>query len=341
MLSEIKKLTGLPVLQERADGTLTHFASIDEVDASAVIFIEDIKHAESLQGKPVGLIITPEQLSHPSMQIVCEKPRQVFFSLVAHFSARALVPGIHPTAVVGNGVTIDLSAQIDAYAVLSDNVTVGAGTFIGAHTVLGESVHIGAETVIYPLVSIYHDVTIGDRCCIHSGAVIGADGYGFAEISEKLIKIPQIGRIEIGDEVEIGANTCIDRATLGKTLIENGVKIDNLVQIAHNVRIREHARIVSQVGIAGSTEIGRWVILAGQAGLADHITIADKVIVTAQAGIGKSLTEPGVYSGTPARPMREHYKILAYESKLDEMWQKLKLIEQKMKLYEENNSAKS
>lgn len=341
MLEEIKKITGFPVCNERADGTLLHFTSLEDADPHAVVFLEDIKHVAQLMNKKVGLIIAPEKLEHPAMQIVCEKPRQVFFSLVAHFSARPIVPCIHPTAVIGKGVLIHPTARIDAYAVLSDNVSVGAGASIGAHVVLGDSVRVGENTVIYPLVSVYHDVIIGKNCILHSGAVIGADGYGFAETPERLVKIPQIGRIEIGDDVEIGANTCIDRATLGKTLIENGVKIDNLVQIAHNVRIREHARIVSQVGIAGSTEIGRWVVLAGQAGLADHITIADKVIVTAQAGIGKSLTEPGVYSGTPARPMREHYKILAYESKLDEMWQKMKTIEKKLQAYEENDSTQS
>ncbi len=337
MREEIKKITGYPIINERADGTLTHFASADDATEGAIVFIDDMKHAAVLENKDVGLIITPEKLSYTSMQLVCDNPRKVFFSLVAHFSARSVTPGIHPTALIGRDSTIDSSASIGPYAVISDNVVIGAGTSIGAHCVIGNSVHIGENSLIYPLVSIYHDVIIGDRCIIHSGVVLGADGYGFAEESDALVKVPQIGSISIGNDVEIGANTCIDRATLGKTLVDNGVKIDNLVQIAHNVHIKEHSRIVAQVGIAGSTEIGRWVVLAGQAGLADHITIGDKVIVTAQAGIAKSLPEPGIYSGSPARPMKEHYKILAYESKLDEMWQKIKAIEQKLRAYEEND----
>ena len=335
-LSDIKKLTGLSVLNEREGAVFCCFAPADESTSDAIIFIDDMKHAASLEGKEIGLVITPQPLDLPIMQLVTDKPRQVFFTLVAHYSRKTALPGVHSTVIAGNGCSVSDKACIGPYTVLGERVTIGAGAVIHGHCQLGDDVTIGENTIIFPLVSIYHEVDIGSDCIIHSGVVIGADGYGFAETADKLVKIPQIGRIEIGNDVEIGANTCIDRATLGKTLIENGVKIDNLVQIAHNVRIREHARIVSQVGIAGSTDIGRWAVLAGQAGLADHIVIGDRVVLTAQAGIGKSLTEPGIYSGTPARPMKEHYKILAYESKLEEMWQKIKQLEKKINEYEAN-----
>jgi UDP-3-O-[3-hydroxymyristoyl] glucosamine N-acyltransferase len=204
---------------------------------------------------------------------------------------------------------------------------------------VGENSSIGEESVIYPNVSIYPGAVIGKRVILHSGVVVGADGFGYVKEGKKNVKIPQMGTVEIEDDVEIGANTTIDRATLGRTIIHRGVKIDNLVQVAHNVVIGEDSIIVAQVGIAGSTKIGRNVTLAGQVGLADHIEIGDNVMVGAQSGVSQNLTANQAYTGSPALPHRDFLRAATVFPKLPEMRRTLIEIERRLKKIEEGLSS--
>jgi UDP-3-O-[3-hydroxymyristoyl] glucosamine N-acyltransferase len=212
-------------------------------------------------------------------------------------------------------------------------VTIYPGVYVG------EDSSVGEESVLYPNVSIYPGTVIGKRVILHSGVVVGADGFGYVKEGEKNVKIPQLGTVEIEDDVEIGANTTIDRATLGRTIIHRGVKIDNLVQVAHNVVIGEDSIIVAQVGIAGSTKIGRNVTLAGQVGLADHIEIGDNVMVGAQSGVNQNLSANQGYSGSPALPHRDFLRAATVFPKLPEMRKTLIEIERRLKKIEEALSS--
>ena len=229
-----------------------------------------------------------------------------------------LPPGIHPTAVVSESAVLGKNVRIGANAVIGERVRIGNNTTIMPGVVIGDDVEIGNDVLIYPNVTIYHKCKIGNRVIIHSGTVIGSDGFGFAPRPDgSYEKIPQVGIVVIEDDVEIGSNCSIDRATLGETVIKRGAKLDNLIQIAHNVVIGENTVIAAQTGIAGSTKIGRNCVLAGQVGIVGHIEIADRTTIAAQSGVSKSITEPGkVYFGYPAR---EHSVALRIEGAIRQL----------------------
>lgn len=209
-------------------------------------------------------------------------------------------PGIHPTAVVHPTVRLGQDVFIGPHVVLEAGVTIGARTMIGAGCVIGTETSIGADCRIYPLVTVRERVRIGNRVILHSGAVIGSDGFGYVRRGEAWEKIPQLGTVEIGDDVEIGANTTIDRARFGRTVIGQGVKIDNLVQVAHNVIIGDHTAIAAQAGLAGSAGVGRGVQIAGQAGVTNHVTVGDGATIGGQAGVTKDVPPGTFVSGYPA-----------------------------------------
>jgi UDP-3-O-[3-hydroxymyristoyl] glucosamine N-acyltransferase len=217
---------------------------------------------------------------------------------------------------------------------IGDRVTLYPGVFVGDDSVIGE------DSILFANVVLYAGTVLGKRVVLHSGVVIGSDGFGFVKDGTTNVKIPQVGHVEIGDDVEIGANTTIDRATLGKTVVGRGVKIDNLVQVAHNVAIGEDSIVVAQVGISGSTRIGRNVTLAGQVGLTGHIQIGDNVMVGAQSGVMNDLAANAAYTGSPAIPHREHLRVLAALLKLPEMKRTLGEIESRLKKLEEAQSSK-
>ncbi len=284
--------------------------------AGTISFITHSRYYEQLKNScAAAVILREEDLAHcPVAALVCNNPYATYARLTALFAPAAdEAEAIHPTAV------------IDPTATLGDGVTVGA------HTVIGARVKIGAGSRLYPNVTIYHDCEIGCNATIHSGAVIGSDGFGFANEGGRWIKIHQLGRVVLGDDVEVGANTSIDRGAIEDTVIGNNVIIDNQVQIAHNVRIGDHSAIAGCVGIAGSAVIGKHCALGGGAGILGHLEIVDGVTVTAMSLVTNSIKQPGVYSaGTPLEPKAQWQKNYVRFKQLDDMARRIRALEKRL-----------
>jgi UDP-3-O-[3-hydroxymyristoyl] glucosamine N-acyltransferase len=246
--------------------------------------------------------------------------------------SRPVPPGIHPTAIIGDNVQLGPGVSVGPYVVIESDVQLGAETRLCAGVFLGEGVTIGSNCLLYPRVTVYPHVKIGNRVVLHAGAVLGSDGFGYLYAEGRHHKFPQLGGLIIEDDVEIGANTTVDRGSLGTTRIGQGTKIDNLVQVAHNVGIGRHSIIAAQTGISGSAEIGELVTLAGQVGVADHVRIEDRAVIGAQAGIptGKVVRKGSVMWGTPARPLAEFKKMYAHLSRLPEIARRVKEISAKI-----------
>ncbi|MFQ5506220.1 MAG: UDP-3-O-(3-hydroxymyristoyl)glucosamine N-acyltransferase [Planctomycetota bacterium] len=230
---------------------------------------------------------------------------------------------IHETAVLGRGVELEAPVRIGAHVVLGDHVRIGRGTSLMAGVCLGAATVVGRECLLYPHVVVYEQVRIGDRVRVHAGSVLGSDGFGFARAGARFVRIPQVGTVVLEDDVEIGASTCIDRATLGETRIRRGTKIDNLVHIAHNCEIGEDSGLAAQVGLAGSVKVGDRCLLGGQVGLSGHLEICDEVAIGAKSGVPSSIEEAGYYLGLPARPGRQTLRIWAGEERIDSLRQEL------------------
>lgn len=292
-----------------AVGAVLHGDPLCEVNAiaplgsagpGALSFLSNKRYLKFLKSTgATAVILTPEYLSDcPCHAMVVEDP-YLGYAKAARFmySETPYSPGIHPAAIVHPSATISASATVAAHAVVSRNAIIGPGTYIGPGTVIGDDVVIGADTRLLAAVTLYQGVIVGDHVIIHAGVVIGADGFGIAEQPDRSwLKIPQLGTVIIKDDVEIGANTTIDRGSLGDTLIEEGVKIDNQVQIGHNVTIGAHTAIAGCVGIAGSVRIGRNCRIGGGCGISGHLELADGVVLTAMSGVSNSIRHPGVYS---------------------------------------------
>lgn len=284
---------------------ITGVSGIKEARQGDITFVANPKYFPLIEKTRASAIITGQDIETTFKPIIRTDDSSLAFAKIISFIAPCQIKhpeGIHPTVILGKGVSLGKDVAIGPYVVIEDEVSIGdksiiyAGCFIGRHT------KIGSQALIYPNVSIRERINIGNRVIIHSGTVIGSDGFGFATIDGLHHKIPQIGTVEIGDDVEIGANVTIDRSRFDKTVIGRGTKIDNLVQIAHNVVVGEDSIIVAQAGISGSTIIGKGVTLAGQAGLVGHITVGDGAVVAAQAGVTKSIPAHTTVSGYPAKP---------------------------------------
>lgn len=292
------------------DDTLivSDFSSPEDARKGSLLLLHDAKNVEAIAAHPASVIVTHENFKTGKTLILVKDTRKAFITLLDLFyPAPEVTRAIAESARIRASVTLGKNVSIGEGAVIAENATIGDNAIIGANATIGEGVVIGRDTRVYENVSVYYNVVIGERCIIHSGAVIGADGFGYTELPDgSRIKIPQRGNVVIGNDVEIGANTTIDRATMGSTRVGNGVKIDNLVQIAHNCVIGDHSVIVSQVGIAGSSKIGAHVVIAGQAGIADHVTIGDGSLILAQAGImsGETHEANSKLWGSPAQNMR-------------------------------------
>lgn len=284
-------------------------AGLEGAAPGDIAFIDSAKYAAQAMTSRASAVIVPEgHMLEGKTVIQVKHPRRAFAQVVMLFHPPRRPPvGIHPTAVIGDNVALPESASVGPYVVIEDDVRIGERVIIGAGVFIGSRSTIGDDTIIHPHVTIYHDVTIGARVTIHAGSVIGGDGFGYFLVEGTYHKFPQIGSVIIEDDVEIGTNVTIDRGTLGATIIGRGTKIDNLVQVAHNVIIGEDTVIAAQTGIAGSSHIEDHVVIGGQVGIADHVRIGRGAVLGAQAGIptGKRIPPGEFVWGTPARAMRE------------------------------------
>jgi UDP-3-O-[3-hydroxymyristoyl] glucosamine N-acyltransferase len=312
-------------------------AAIELAQAGEITFIAHPRFLSKLvETNASAVIVSKEIPSSPKPLLCINNPYLAFAKIFTLFSQKPYQPKgidpntwISPTAQLGQEITIFPFVSIGDRCWIGDRVTLYPGVFVGEDSTIGE------ESILYPNVSIYPRTAIGKRVILHSGVVVGADGFGYVKEGKKNVKIPQMGKVEIEDDVEIGANTTIDRATLGKTIIRRGVKIDNLVQVAHNVVVGEDSIIVAQVGIAGSTKIGSNVMLGGQVGVADHVEIGDNVMVGAQSGVPSDLAANQAYAGSPVLPHREWLRVANISPKLPEMRKALIEIEKRLKKIEE------
>jgi UDP-3-O-[3-hydroxymyristoyl] glucosamine N-acyltransferase len=309
-VSELAVLVG-GQLASGTDGSaaITNVASLAEAGSGDVTFLAHPRYRPLLTTCAATAALVPADftLEVPPARIFCENPGRAFAKVLEAFAPPPLVlaVGIHPTAAIGKDVTLGEGVSVHAYAVIEDRAVIGARTVIGAHCYIGQDARIGTDGILNPRVTVMHRCIVGDRTLIHSGAVIGADGFGFEFKDGRHVKVPQTGIVEIQNDVEIGANTCIDRARFGRTVIGEGTKLDNLVQVGHNVQIGKHCLLCGQVGIAGSVRIGNYVTLAGQSGTTGHITIGDQVTVGGGSGVTKSLKPKEIVIGFPAVPASE------------------------------------
>ncbi len=326
------EITGVAGIREAEEGEITFFANtryegyLCSTRASAIILAENGK--SDYEGKTL---------------LVNSNPYLAFLKTIEIFRKRDYDEprGVHETAIIGNRVKMGTCITVGAHVIIEDGCTIGRGTRILPGSYLGFRSRVGEDCLVYPNVTIREDTVLGDRVIVHAGTVIGSDGFGFTksgeQVGERNSKIHQIGYVLIEDDVEIGSNVTIDRATVGITHIKKGTKIDNLVQIAHNVVIGEDSLIVAQVGISGSTEVGRNVTLAGQVGIVGHIKVGDNVEVGAQSGVTKSVPADTRVSGYPAREHRMAKRILSAMKRLPEIVRKVSRIEKRLEMLEQHH----
>lgn len=330
-------------LAQKIDGTcegdknvkIYGVSGIKEAKGGEVTFLANSKYLPEVKKTKAAAIIVPYGIEIPFRPIIRSMhPKLSFIKAMKLLipEKEKPAPGIHPTCIIGKNVKLGKNVYIGPYVVIEDGVEIGNKTCIYAGTYIGRNSKIGNEVCIYSNVTIYDEVTIGDRTIIHSGTVIGSDGFGYTEVDGVHHKMPQIGTVVIEEDVEIGANVTIDRATMGKTWIKSGTKIDNLVQIGHNVVIGKNSIIVAQVGISGSVEIGDSVTIAGQVGIAGHLKIGSRVTIAGRSVVTKNIPPNVCVSGFPARPHKEEQKIQAYVQRLPKLVKKLKLLEEQVSL---------
>lgn len=318
-------------LQGDPDTVITGINALDKAKKGDIAFLDNARYQKYLPDTHASAVILSanDSVNCKTNALVTANP-YLAYAKVAKLFEKALtkIAGIHPSAIIGKNCQIHSTASIGPNAVIGDEVIIEADVTIGAHCVIGERSIIGANTRLWSGVTLYHAVNIGRGVIIHSGAVIGSDGFGNANEKGAWFKVPQLGGVRIGDNVEIGANTTIDRGALEDTIIEEGVRLDNQIQIAHNVIIGAHTAIAACTGIAGSAKIGKYCLIGGGVGIAGHIEIADKVMITGMSGITHSIKQPGVYSSTmPAMESKKWWKILAYLHKFAEVFTRLRKIE--------------
>lgn len=312
-------------------------ASPESASPHDIIFVDSAKHLEAAARSKATCVLlahgagVPTDLPRKTILRV-KDPKLAFARIISWMiPAQPIAQGIHPTAIVSLAAKLADGVGVGPYAVIEDGVHVGAGSQVGAHCFIGKGSHLGPGCKLFPRVTLYSEMHLGARVIIHSGAVIGSDGFGFVPTENGFEKFPQIGTVEIGDDVEIGANTTIDRGALDATKIARGVKIDNLVQIGHNSEVGEHSAISAQAGLAGSSVIGRNVMLGGQVGVAGHGRIEDGAQLAPQSGVpaGKVIHEGAIMFGSPARPMDDAKKIIASLRHLPNLLKRVRALEEK------------
>ena len=305
--------------------TVHTFAKIEEGVPGAISFLSNPKYIPYLYETKASIVLVnkdfvPEHEVKATLIKVDNAYESLAKLMTLYEQSHPKRTGIDPLAYIAPTAKVAPDAYIAPFACVGDYAEVGAGTELHPHATVGANAKVGSHCILYPHATVYHDCRVGDRCILHAGSVIGADGFGFAPTPQGYEKIPQIGIVVLEDDVEIGANTCVDRATMGATIIHSGVKLDNLVQIAHNDEIGSHTVMAAQVGIAGSTKVGEWCMFGGQTGIAGHIRIGDHVDLGAQSGVPSSLKAGSRLIGTPPMELKAYFKTQTVIRKLPDMY---------------------
>lgn len=327
-----------------ASVNLKGISTLDEAETGQLSFLSNRKYTNQLYRTKASAVLVPKSFTPDSpVEVTLIRVEDVYGTvglLLEQLQEKnSRNTGIHPAAIVAESAEVDADAWIDAGAVIGERARIAAGAQIFPGCYLGDDVQVGEKTVLHAGVKIYHSCIIGNHCVLHSGAVVGSDGFGFAPMPDgSYRKIPQLGNVVIEDHVEIGANTTIDRATLKSTIIRKGVKLDNLIQVGHNVEIGENTVIAAQTGISGSTRIGEASVIAGQVGFAGHLHIAPNTTIGAQSGIGKDISESGIiWHGSPVAPLKETLRSQSIFRKLPEIEQRLRDLERQRKGEQNDN----
>ncbi|MFZ7275765.1 UDP-3-O-(3-hydroxymyristoyl)glucosamine N-acyltransferase [Avibacterium endocarditidis] len=334
-LKELAQQIGATI-RGNANVLIDSIAPLDKAQSNQLTFISNIKFRDLLTQSQAGILVVSEndvEFCSPESNLLIVKDPYVAYAVLAQYmdSTPKAAAGIAPSAVISASAKLGENVSIGANAVIDDEVELGDNVIIGAGCFIGKGAKIGANTQLWANVNIYHQVQIGEHCLIQSGAVIGSDGFGYANDKGRWIKIPQTGTVIIGNHVEIGACTCIDRGALDATVIEDNVIIDNLCQIAHNVHIGTGTAVAGGVIMAGSLKVGRYCLIGGASVINGHMEIADKVTVTGMGMVMRPITEPGVYSsGIPLQPNKEWRKTAALTLDIDKMNKRLKAVEKKL-----------
>lgn len=321
-------------LQGDGSKVIQGLAALQDAGPTELSFLANRQYQKQLAGSQAGAVLLTEAdaADYPGHALVVANPYLAYAQLSHEFDRKPRSrPGIHPTAVVAESASVDATASVGPGVVIEANAVIGARVTLGAQCFVGERCHIGADSWLAPRVTLYHDVHMGERTVIQTGAVVGGEGFGFADEGGRWQKIAQIGGVLIGDDVEIGANTTIDRGALSNTVIGNGVKLDNQIQIAHNVQIGEHTAMAACVGISGSTRIGKHCMIAGGVGMVGHIEICDNVFVSGMTMVTRSITQPGAYSsGTAMQTAGEWKKSAARFRQLDALAKRVQQLEKQL-----------
>ena len=331
-LKEVAAITGAELVGDE-NFTIEHICDLADPKPNGICYLVSLEKVAVPPGFVTGAIILPleakgKQIPLKTNFLFAQNPEWAYTLLVQYWDKQTPkhTPGIHPTAVISPSAKLGANVSVGAYSVIEDDVIIGDNTVIFPQVYIGKRTQIGADCILYPQVVVREDCVLKNRIILQPGAKIGNDGFGFIFHEGRHQKIPQIGNVIIEDDVEIQANSCVDRAKLSHTVIGANTKVDNLVQIAHNVKVGQSCIMCSQVGVAGTTTIGNGVIAAGQVGIVGHLHIGDKVIIGAQSGVMNDIPAGESFFGSPARPMKETMRIMAVESKLPELYKELRVI---------------
>lgn len=337
-LKQIAQITGCELAGDE-NFVITRICSLEDVTSDGICYLTDPSRLTAPENFKPGCLIVPQQAKGHTLPVqthllYAANPEWAFTLLLQYVDAQTPkhTPGIHPTAVISPLAKLGTGVSVGAYSVIEDGAQIGDGTVIFPQVYIGKRTTVGKQCILYPQVTVREECIIKDRVILQPGAKIGNDGFGFIFHEGRHHKIPQIGNVIIENDVEIQANSCVDRAKISSTVIGANTKIDNLVQVAHNVRVGQSCIMCAQVGVAGTTTIGNGVVAAGQVGIIGHLKIGDGVQMAAQSGVTCDIPAGQNYFGTPARPMKDILKVLAVQARLPEIYKDLKVIKKKLEL---------
>jgi len=330
-LEEIAAAVGGTVEGDRS-AVVSGLSGIEEAGPRDITFVANPKYVPLLKTTKAGAVILDEGVDAPGLNVVrVAEAYAAFAKVLAMFAPEPALPeGVSDLAYIADDADVGEGVGAGPFAVIDAGAVVGARTAVCSGAYIGRDSSVGEDCIIYPNATIRERVTVGDRVIIHPNAVVGSDGFGFATVEGVHRKVPQIGKVVVGNDVEIGAGATIDRGTMGATVIGDGCKIDNLVQIAHNVKLGKGTILAAQVGIAGSTKVGEYVVMGGQVGLVGHIEVGDRVQIGAQSGVPKSIPPGETWFGYPARPIMETKRTEAYLRRLGDLYARVKELEKKL-----------